>query len=67
MEKIQKISSKYNIPIIEDNAHGIFGKYKNKFLGTFGTFSAQSFHQTKNFSCGEGGALFINDETRIHI
>ena len=62
MGKIQKISLKYDIPIIEDNAHGIFGKYKNKFLGTLGTFSAQSFHQTKNFSCGEGGALFINDE-----
>ena len=62
MGKIKKISLKYNIPIIEDNAHGIFGKYKNKFLGTFGTFSTQSFHETKNFSCGEGGALFINDE-----
>ena len=62
MDKILKIGKNYDLPIIEDNAHGLFGKYNNKYLGTFGTFSTQSFHETKNISCGEGGSLFINDE-----
>ena len=65
MDIIMNISRKKNIPVIEDNAHGLFGKYKNRFLGTFGLFSTQSFHSTKNFSCGEGGALLINDERYI--
>ena len=51
--------------LIEDNAHGLFGKYKGRHLGTFGCFSAQSFHETKNITCGEGGALLINDERLI--
>jgi dTDP-4-amino-4,6-dideoxygalactose transaminase len=58
---IIKIAKKYKIFVIEDNAHGLFGKYKGKFLGTFGAFSANSFHETKNFTSGEGGALIIND------
>src|SRR5712671_717341 len=49
------------ISVIEDNAHGLFGKYKGKYLGTFGSLAVQSFHETKNFTCGEGGALIIND------
>ena len=57
MDAIIEIANENNILIIEDNAHGLFGKYKNKFLGTFGTFSTQSFHETKNITCGEGGAL----------
>lgn len=61
MDMIGKIATKYNIPIVEDNAHGLFGKYKRRWLGTFGTFATQSFHETKNFICGEGGALLIND------
>tara|TARA_Y100001970_G_scaffold76719_1_gene97416 strand:+ start:16899 stop:18029 length:1131 start_codon:yes stop_codon:yes gene_type:complete len=65
MDTIMNISKKYNIPIIEDNAHGLFGKYRGEYLGTFGTFSTQSFHETKNFSCGEGGSLFLNDNTYI--
>jgi dTDP-4-amino-4,6-dideoxygalactose transaminase len=65
MEIIMNIANKYDIPVIEDNAHGLFGKYKDRFLGTFGTFTTQSFHETKNFSCGEGGALLINDEKYI--
>lgn len=65
MDTIIEIAKENNILVIEDNAHGLFGKYKNKFLGTFGTFSTQSFHETKNISCGEGGALFINDEKYI--
>jgi dTDP-4-amino-4,6-dideoxygalactose transaminase len=65
MDEINKIAKDNNIIVIEDNAHGLFGKYKGKYLGTFGTFSTQSFHETKNFTCGEGGALFINDKKYI--
>ena len=65
MDTIMRIADNYGIPVIEDNAHGLFGKYKGEFLGTFGTFSTQSFHETKNFSCGEGGALIINDKNYI--
>lgn len=61
MDAIQKIAHRYNLPIIEDNAHGLFGKYKGRRLGTFGVMATQSFHETKNISCGEGGALLIND------
>ncbi len=61
MDKIMEVASRHHIPVIEDNAHGLFGKYKGKYLGTFGSLATQSFHETKNFSCGEGGALIIND------
>ena len=65
MDAILEIANENNLLVIEDNAHGLFGKYKNKFLGTLGTFSTQSFHETKNITCGEGGALFINDAKYI--
>lgn len=65
MDAIGAIAAKYNIPIVEDNAHGLFGKYKGRYLGTFGAFATQSFHETKNFICGEGGALIINDPKYI--
>ena len=65
MDVILKIARENNLIVIEDNAHGLFGKYNDKYLGTFGTFSTQSFHETKNISCGEGGALFLNDENYI--
>lgn len=61
MDSILEIAARYNIPVVEDNAHGLFGRYKGKYLGTFGSMASQSFHETKNFSCGEGGALLIND------
>jgi dTDP-4-amino-4,6-dideoxygalactose transaminase len=60
MDAILAIARQHNIAVVEDNAHGLFGKYKGKFLGTFGDLATQSFHETKNFSCGEGGALLIN-------
>ena len=60
MDTIQEIANRHNLPIVEDNAHGLFGKYKGKNLGTFGVLATQSFHETKNISCGEGGALLIN-------
>jgi dTDP-4-amino-4,6-dideoxygalactose transaminase len=61
MDSIMDIAKRHNIAVVEDNAHGLFGKYKGKYLGTFGSMASQSFHETKNFSCGEGGALLIND------
>jgi len=61
MEAIRKIASQHNIPVVEDNAHGLFGKYRGRWLGTFGTLATQSFHETKNITCGEGGALLVND------
>lgn len=65
MDAICEIAARYQIPIVEDNAHGLFGKYKGRYLGTFGTFATQSFHETKNFICGEGGAILINDPRYI--
>ena len=65
METIGAIAAAHQIAVVEDNAHGLFGKYKGRYLGTFGTFATQSFHETKNFSCGEGGALLINDQRYI--
>jgi dTDP-4-amino-4,6-dideoxygalactose transaminase len=65
MEAILEIAGRYGITVVEDNAHGLFGKYKGKYLGTFGSLATQSFHETKNFSCGEGGALLINDSRYI--
>lgn len=65
MDEIVSIAARHQVPIVEDNAHGFFGKYKGKFLGTFGTFATQSFHETKNITCGEGGALLINDPSYI--
>lgn len=61
MDIILDIAQRRSLTVVEDNAHGLFGKYKGKYLGTFGALAAQSFHETKNFSSGEGGALLIND------
>jgi dTDP-4-amino-4,6-dideoxygalactose transaminase len=65
MDIIMEIANRRGIPVVEDNAHGLFGKYKGKFLGTFGCMATQSFHETKNFTCGEGGALLVNDRQYI--
>jgi len=61
MDVILEIARRHGIAVVEDNAHGLFGKFRGKYLGTFGSLAAHSFHETKNFTCGEGGALFIND------
>jgi dTDP-4-amino-4,6-dideoxygalactose transaminase len=61
MDPILQLAEKHRIAVVEDNAHGLFGKYKGKYLGTFGCLATQSFHETKNFTCGEGGALLINE------
>ncbi len=65
MDSIMEIASRHGVPVVEDNAHGLFGKYRGRYLGTFGCMATQSFHETKNFSCGEGGALLINDRRYI--
>jgi dTDP-4-amino-4,6-dideoxygalactose transaminase len=61
MDTILHLAARYGLAVVEDNAHGLFGTYKGRYLGTFGALATQSFHETKNFSCGEGGALIIND------
>ncbi len=60
MDLILQIATRYGIAVVEDNAHGLCGAYKGRPLGSFGCLAAQSFHETKNFTCGEGGALIIN-------
>ena len=65
MDKIMEIAEKYNIYVIEDAAQGIMSSYKGKELGTIGDFGCLSFHETKNYSMGEGGALLIRDKEHI--
>jgi dTDP-4-amino-4,6-dideoxygalactose transaminase len=65
MDAIMSIADAARIPVVEDNAHGLFGNYRGRNLGTFGCMSTLSFHETKNITCGEGGALLINDERLI--
>lgn len=65
MDRILEIAGRYGIAVVEDNAHGLFARYKQKYLGTFGCLAAQSFHETKNVVCGEGGALVINDPNLV--
>ena len=61
MDAIQTIATEAGLSIIEDNAHGLLGSYRGKPLGTFGVMATQSFHETKNLTCGKGGALLLND------
>jgi len=65
MESILKLAEKHGLLVIEDNAHGLFAKYKGRRLGTFGAMATQSFHETKNITCGEGGALVVNDGSLV--
>jgi dTDP-4-amino-4,6-dideoxygalactose transaminase len=65
MDAIMDIAARHGVPIVEDNAHGLWGRYRGKLLGTLGCMASQSFHETKNFTCGEGGALLINDPSYI--
>jgi dTDP-4-amino-4,6-dideoxygalactose transaminase len=65
MDAILAIAQRHGIAVVEDNAHGLFGKYRGRWLGTFGQLASQSFHETKNVTCGEGGALIINDPRYI--
>lgn len=65
MDKIMEISQKYDIPVVEDAAQGVMATYNGKALGTIGTFGCYSFHETKNYTMGEGGAIVINDDSYI--
>jgi len=61
MDHLIALSNKYNLDIVEDNAHGLYGQYRDRNLGSIGDIATQSFHGTKNISCGEGGALILNN------
>ena len=61
MEEICRIATRHHIVVVEDNAHGLFASRAGRPLGTWGELATLSFHETKNFSCGEGGALLVND------
>src|SRR5437870_4546852 len=61
MDTIMAMARRHGIGIVEDNAHGLYGRYRGRYLGTLGQLATLSFHETKNFTCGEGGALLIND------
>ena len=65
MDAILAIARKYNLKVVEDAAQGVMSSYKGKALGTIGDFGCFSFHETKNYSMGEGGAILINDESYI--
>jgi dTDP-4-amino-4,6-dideoxygalactose transaminase len=65
LDAIQTICDRHGIVLIEDNAHGLFSTYKEKSLGSFGSLATLSFHETKNITCGEGGALLINEDSFI--
>ncbi|MCB0332926.1 MAG: dTDP-4-amino-4,6-dideoxygalactose transaminase, partial [Bdellovibrionales bacterium] len=70
MDTIMAIAKKHNLLVIEDAAHGVMAKYNNRYLGTIGHIGTFSFHETKNYSSGEGGALLLNDRqfgTRAEI
>lgn len=62
MDKIMAIAKKHNLIVVEDAAQGVMSKYKGRALGTIGDFGCYSFHETKNYSMGEGGAILINQE-----
>jgi dTDP-4-amino-4,6-dideoxygalactose transaminase len=65
MDVIGKLAKERGVTVVEDNAHGLLGKFRGQLLGTFGDLATQSFHETKNFTCGEGGALVINNAAHV--
>lgn len=65
MDRILEIARRHGVHVVEDNAHGLFGSYQGVALGSLGELSTLSFHETKNLTCGEGGALVINDERYV--
>ena len=60
LDEIMRLCKKHSLFLVEDNAHGLFSKYQGRNLGTFGDLATLSFHETKNITCGEGGALLVN-------
>jgi dTDP-4-amino-4,6-dideoxygalactose transaminase len=65
MDALTAFAARHGLQVIEDNAHGLFGTYKGRPLGTFGNLTTQSFDETKNITCGQGGALLVNDPSLI--
>ena len=65
VDRLLDIGDEWGVPLIEDNAHGLFATHHDRPLGSFGRMSALSFHETKNFICGEGGAIVLNDPADV--
>lgn len=65
MDKIMEVAEKYSLAVVEDAAQGVCSSYKGRALGSIGDYGCFSFHETKNFSMGEGGALLIRDAEHI--
>lgn len=65
MDKILKIAKKHNLAVVEDAAQGVNARYKDRYLGTIGDIGCYSFHETKNYTCGEGGSIIINNKNLI--
>ena len=65
MDALCATGTAHGAAVIEDNAHGLFGRYRGRPLGSIGSLATLSFHETKNFTCGEGGALIINDPGQV--
>jgi dTDP-4-amino-4,6-dideoxygalactose transaminase len=65
MERLCSLAAEHGLWMVEDNAQGLFAEYRGQPLGTFGEFGALSFHETKNFTSGEGGALIVRDEESV--
>jgi len=61
MDPIMDIAERHNLVVVEDAAQGVMSKYKGRYLGTIGHMGCYSFHETKNYQCGEGGAILLND------
>ena len=67
MDRIMDIASKYSLKVIEDAAQGVMASYKGRALGTFGDLGCFSFHETKNYTMGEGGAILISDPEDVEL
>jgi len=65
IEEARALADEHDLFLVEDNAHGLFATQNDKPLGTFGRVSTNSFHETKNLTCGEGGAIVINDPSLV--
>ena len=65
LDALDALARRRGVPLVEDNAHGLFGRFRGRALGTFGAVATLSFHETKNFTCGEGGALLVNDPALV--
>ena len=66
MDTIMDIAGKYNLLVIEDAAQGVMAQYKGQYLGAIGDIGCYSFHESKNYTCGEGGAILLNNESFIY-